>query len=549
MTELTKFIRGYKMLKVFLVEDETVIREGLRDHIPWDQYGYRLVGEASDGEMALPLIRKTRPDLIITDIKMPFMDGLSLSRMVKEEFPKTKIVILSGYDDFEYARRAITIGVDQYILKPVTRASIRTVLQEIREKIEREQKQEDYQTKLADEMREYEQFSMRHFFEKMLEGELSVTEIYDEAAKKSLDLSASGYNLIFLYMQEKKGLPESNVNHFVQTQEEILHYFLRFPQYILFRWNIDGYGILVKGDWSRIEEETGQALEQIRMVCEADNGDYDWYAAVSDPVERLSLLPDCYDRVRQYSAYRFIYPNQHFFTKETLQNHIGGLDDTQISEVEYSKMAPEIIQDFLAKGSRNEVYDFVESYLQNIIEAMNSAMFRDYIVLNIRFAILAFVDSIGAEKKDFEERIGNYQESVHIAREQVKDYFAQMLLAAMAIRDEQTSSQSGRTLKNAMDYIDAHYTDESITLGSVACEVQVSANYLSSVFSQNMKQTFTEYITDKRMDKAKKLLRSTDLATAEIAAQVGYKDPHYFSFVFKKTLGTSPREYRSGRGV
>ena len=100
-----------------------------------------------------------------------------------------------------------------------------------------------------------------------------------------------------------------------------------------------------------------------------------------------------------------------------------------------------------------------------------------------------------------------------------------------------------------MDYIDAHYTDESITLGSVACEVQVSANYLSSVFSQNMKQTFTEYITDKRMDKAKKLLRSTDLATAEIAAQVGYKDPHYFSFVFKKTLGTSPREYRSGRGV
>ena len=138
---------------------------------------------------------------------------------------------------------------------------------------------------------------------------------------------------------------------------------------------------------------------------------------------------------------------------------------------------------------------------------------------------------------------------MHIAREQVKDYFAQMLFAAMAIRDEQTSSQSGRTLKNAMDYIDAHYTDESITLGSVACEVQVSANYLSSVFSQNMKQTFTEYITDKRMDKAKKLLRSTDLATAEIAAQVGYKDPHYFSFVFKKTLGTSPREYRSGRGI
>ena len=192
------------MLKVFLVEDETVIREGLRDRIPWEQYGYRFVGEAADGEVALPLIRKTRPDVLITDIKMPFMDGLSLSRIVREEFPKTKILIISGYDDFEYAREAISIGVDQYILKPVTRMSLRKVLQELKEKIEAEQEQEDFQSKLANEMHEYEQFSIRHFFEQVLEGELCVTEIYDEAAKWSLDLSASCYNLLFLYVQQEK---------------------------------------------------------------------------------------------------------------------------------------------------------------------------------------------------------------------------------------------------------------------------------------------------------------------------------------------------------
>ena len=104
------------------------------DRIPWEQYGYRFVGEAADGEVALPLIRKTRPDVLITDIKMPFMDGLSLSRIVREEFPKTKILIISGYDDFEYAREAISIGVDQYILKPVTRMSLRKVLQELKRK-------------------------------------------------------------------------------------------------------------------------------------------------------------------------------------------------------------------------------------------------------------------------------------------------------------------------------------------------------------------------------------------------------------------------------
>ena len=100
------------MLKVFLVEDETIIREGLRDIIPWQQYGYILVGDAGDGEQALPMIRETRPDVLITDIKMPFMDGLALSSLVNKELPGTKIIIISGYDDFEYARQAIRIGVD-----------------------------------------------------------------------------------------------------------------------------------------------------------------------------------------------------------------------------------------------------------------------------------------------------------------------------------------------------------------------------------------------------------------------------------------------------
>ena len=102
------------MLKIFLVEDESIMREGLRDNMPWQQFGYEFVGEATDGETALPLIRKIRPDVLLTDIKMPFMDGLSLSRIVAKEFPNMKIIILSGHDDFEYARQAIQIGVEQY---------------------------------------------------------------------------------------------------------------------------------------------------------------------------------------------------------------------------------------------------------------------------------------------------------------------------------------------------------------------------------------------------------------------------------------------------
>ena len=120
------------MYKVFLIEDEIVIREALERMIPWNEHGFELVGKAKDGEIALPMIRKTKPDVLITDIKMPFMDGLTLSGIVKKEFPDIRIVIVSGYDDFEYAKKAIALGVDDYLLKPIAKAEFVNVLQKIR---------------------------------------------------------------------------------------------------------------------------------------------------------------------------------------------------------------------------------------------------------------------------------------------------------------------------------------------------------------------------------------------------------------------------------
>ena len=115
---------GIAMLRAFLVEDESIIRETLRDTVPWGQYGYVLAGEAGDGEMALPLIRQLKPDILITDIRMPFMDGLALSKLVSQEFPDMKIIIISGHDDFEYAQQAIHIGVERYLLKPITKKAL-----------------------------------------------------------------------------------------------------------------------------------------------------------------------------------------------------------------------------------------------------------------------------------------------------------------------------------------------------------------------------------------------------------------------------------------
>lgn len=529
------------LLKVFLVEDETVIREGLRDRIPWDQFGYRFVGEAADGEMALPLIRKTRPDVLITDIKMPFMDGLSLSKIVSKEFPRMKIIIVSGYDDFEYARQAIEVGVEQYLLKPVTRMKLKTVLLELKDKIERDQEQEDYRIQFQNEIQEYEQFSRRRFMEKILEGELSVKEIYDEAARQSVELTAAGYNLLFLYLQEQN---KDKIEGFLRKQNEVLHYFLRYPQYLLFRWNVNSYGVLIKGEMSQLEELAGNCIDYIERIC--SGGDQlEWYVAVGKPVERLSLLPQCYQSVNHYFAYRFMVPGIHVLTEKTLENYVNSQGENQLNGVDSSQLNPEIIKDFLMKGDCCEIQEFVQGYLGGMSKALESRMFRDYVVLHVRFTAMMYLEALGVPKEAYTDCIDIKYKETSIKTAEVAEYCVNMLQAAIHIRDQRSESQGTDAIRKALDYINANCCKESISLNEVASAANMSANYFSAIFSQKMQKTFVEYITGKRMEHAKKLLRETDKSSGEIAQEVGYKDPHYFSYVFKKNTGCSPREYRS----
>lgn len=536
------------MLKVFLVEDEAVIREGIKKRIPWEQYGFSLVGLATDGEMALPLIRKEKPDLLITDIKMPFMDGLSLSKIVREEFPQMKIVIISGHDDFEYARQAIRVGVDQYLLKPITRSNLRNILLEMKEKIEQGKNQKDFQIQFQNEMHEYEQFSRRYFFEMLFEGEKSLTEIYKEAKELSIDIMAPCYNLIFLYIQEKgSNVSESDVDVFIRIQEEILHYFLRRPQYILFRWNVNSFGILVKADSEEIADRTERGVEHIKRLCNEREEILDWHLAFGPPVERLSLLSDCYQEVSRLFAYRFIKPEIHVLSGETLKDYINIKDNEYYTNIKPAIIAPEVMRDFLEKGGKDEIHEFVQTTLYAIKEALNSKMFLDYMILNVHFTIISFIESIGGAKEEYESEVEKNYQDLHIAADEVYDFMVSSLGIAVRIRDKESNYKRGKILTRALSYIDENFSEDSLSLGKLAKEIEVSPNYLSSIFSQNMQKTFIEYVTDKRIEKAKSLLRTTSLTLGDIALEIGYKDSHYFSFVFKKVEGRSPREYRNDK--
>lgn len=539
------------MLKVFLVEDESIVREGLRDNIPWQQYGYEFVGEASDGEMALPLIQKTKPDVLLTDIKMPFMDGLSLSKLVHQEFPEMKIIIISGYDDFEYARGAILVGVEQYLLKPITRAALQKALAELKTKIETEREQKNYQEKFQSEAREYEQFSRTDFFVKVFEGRMPVQDMYEEAAKLSLKINAPCYNILLFSLQEKRTAEDRGTESegFARKREELLHYFIRYPENLVFRWNVNTYGVLIKGSAAQMQELGARCLENVDRICHPAEDLLDWYVALGEPVERLSLLAECYSKANHLFAYRFLRPQLHVFTVETMGRIVPEKEEGgSIRDIDPAKMEAELIRDFLLQGARDEVADFVENYLLAVGEALQSAMFRNYLTLHVYFAAVSYVESLGCGREELLQLLndGGLTPEGQYDVDALPDYLCGLIERAMELRDRESDNQSKHILKKALTYIEENYSQESLSLNSVAGEVNVSANYFSAIFSRAMQVTFVEYVTGKRMDKAKRLLRQTQMHTGEIAMEVGYKDPHYFSFVFKKTQGCTPREYRAG---
>lgn len=538
------------MLKVFLVEDETIIREGLRDIIPWQQYGCTLVGDAGDGEQALPMIRELQPDVLITDIKMPFMDGLALSNLVVKEFPNTKIIIISGYDDFEYARQAIRIGAFQYLLKPVTKAMLIKTLNEVQEKIQAEREQENYLEKFRSEVQEYEQFSRRRFFENIVSGQLSVEEIYERAEELNISIHAQCYSLVLYSVQAGAGAAwqKSETGDIISgIRDSLTQFFMLYPEYLLFRWNMDSYAVLIRGDRAQIDAMTGRCVDAIRTHIQPFEEKVKWHAAVGRTTERLSGLPACFEELSHIFSYRHLQVDTHILTEENTLGLLSGEDENSLRNLDMAKIDPALVRGFFQNGQPEEIRDFVGEYVDSLRDAAASKMFSQYLMLNVRFTAIAYLEELGYSQEEAQELLPGVQAISHnVTKEEMKTYICDVLQRALELREQKSKSQSRSLIRQALEYIDRNFADENISLKEVAGYINVSANYFSAMFSQEMRQTFVEYLTRKRMERAKELLRQTDKRSAEVAAEVGYKDPHYFSFVFRKTQGCTPRDYRTG---
>ncbi|WP_270428448.1 response regulator [Blautia obeum] len=545
------------MLKIFLAEDEVVVRETIKRMIPWEELGFELVGEAADGEMALPLLIRQQPDLLITDIKMPFMDGLTLARLAKKEIPGLKVVILSGYDDFNYAKQAIGIGVEDYLLKPITKNALIERLSEIRSRYEHEKTQKEYYEKFQREMQAYEKNSSRDFFEALVGGSMDMMEVYKRAEKLGLDIVAEAYNVLIFTMncdEDFSGQRDEYSSWEAESLELLENFFAGHSSAMLFRSNIFSYGVLLKGQRETIEENTRACVDEIRKILSRQDGRREWFLAVGQSVERLSQIQKSYHTASRAFSQRYLYDeNILYYDEMETMEHPGGQAETEdnayLQKVDVNALNPAILQKFLSNGLQEETENFVKDYFYAIgQEPMESLVFRNYVILNVRFSVISFIKGLGCDTNEMEsadteevlaERGKNMESAIAYAKK--------MISQAIEIRDQNSGNKNRSILKTAVDFIDSHYMDEEISLNTVANVANVSSNHFSALFSQNMGQTFIEYLTTLRMNKAKELLRCTGMRSSEIAGEIGYKDAHYFSYLFKKTQGMTPSDYRKAR--
>lgn len=426
------------MYSVFLVEDEIVAREGIRNSIPWDKTPYTLVGEAPDGEIALPAIRDIKPDILITDIKMPFMDGLALARIVRKDQPWMKIIILSGHDEFQYAKEAISIGVEEYLLKPVSASEMIRSLEKVTRQIETERERLSHMESLEMRVQTSDEIMRERLLNDLVTGQLEHIDVIDRALEVGVDLLPGGYVVMVVeftidsddFSQCAKA--RSLISSIVRERDELLH----------FSQSVEKEILLVKHMSEESLDETVYPLAQaLKFEIERNTA-----CLVSIGIG--SVVDHLHETKRSYA-----YANRAMrYMDQTEERNILSAGDLQ-------------------------------------------------------------PDDLG-EHDDTEG-----SSSIH--------------------------SRHHAIIRKAKDYITEHYQRADISLQSVASHVYMSPNHFSTVFSQGSGTTFIEYLTSVRIQRAKHLLVESDMRCSDITYEAGYSDPHYFSFIFKKQTGMSPREYRS----
>ena len=535
------------MIKVFLAEDEFVIREGIKNTIDWGAHGYEFCGEAGDGELAWSMIRKEQPDIVITDIKMPFMDGLTLSRHIKAQFPQIEIILLTGYEEFEYAKEAVRIGAARYLSKPISGEELIGELDALSGKIRERRQEREAAAKYAEEMRERTELDKREFFRDLVTGGRELSALLDDAGRLGLDITALWYNVLLIRISSAAHRGEERYSESVLTAEQALAGIAEEAGALLFDLSLDGKALLFR-------EESEDALEQLvagtvgkLKECLNAMERVRYFGGVGKSVGRISELPVSYTEAARVFARRF-------FTEKNEIRYAKGASDGEGSAFSLSAIDPahfdrRQLRAFLDRGDAAETEYFLDAFFDGLGEgALDSMMFRQYIVMDTYFCVADYAEH-ELHRNRAEAGVHEPEQDALADPDSARTYVLSIVKSVMKCREEAATDRYHDTVQEALRFIEEHYAEEELNLNALAAHVNFSPNHLSAIFKQQTGQPFIKYLTDLRMNEAKKYLRSSAKKSSEIGLLVGYRDPHYFSYLFKKTQGMTPTQYRNAQGA
>jgi two-component system response regulator YesN len=531
------------MHRILIIDDDRIIRKGLVQTIPWEEHGFQVGGEAADGEQGLQLIEEFHPQIVISDIKMPFMGGLEMARIIRERYPQIKLILLTGYNDFTYAQQAIKVRAFDYLLKPVDKELLL-------EKVKRAAAEWDEENKAQQQISEANAFFRQAFLKKLFEQQGEEAELLQEAVSLGIDLT--GKTMIVFLLQIDEYYEDSVLTTDFVKHREALKYCISNICEELIRTERKGGVVELERDELVLlyssDESSEKAKENARILAEHIKNTVKKYLkttvtiAFGGAYQGLFCIGSSYQEARSALSFR------HFMGKDKVFSvvDIGTTSDCEKS-IRIEGQEYELIQ--------KVKLGLVQDALAVIDELECEVMQQNQISLqHVRLLAVQLVISLFRGAAEWAKEWGQAQQSVPIYYSKINSMqtISEIMICLKQIVGDltqfmttQRESHRCGVVGEAAKYIKEHYATQGLSLHEVAKHVHMNPVYLSTLFKQEKNINFSDFLLQIRMKKAMELLRLNNMKTYEVADVVGYSSPEYFSVCFKKYTGVPPVEFKN----
>ncbi len=527
---------------VFIVDDEEEVRQAIINRLDWKSIGFQVIDYAENGEEALEKVERICPDVIMTDIQMPFMDGLTFCKKVRERMAGTKIVIFSGYDDFEYAKEAIKLEAEEYILKPIDSLELEKVFVRIKARLDEELDQKNNVEKLQRYYEESLPVLKEQYFTALLEGTIDEKESILYKSIYDIDMDSPFYAVGMIksdyYVQHKaqEGVLNSTLLplSLKHTADEMLGKNFQFRSI-----NYLGNIVVI----AMIKEQTKQGLfiNIMDQICKMNSKllNVDITAGIGKCYESIHNIHQSFLEAKSALDYRYsLGVNQAIYIQDIEPNSDSNLsiDDRIIQNIIRSIKIGKI-QDI--EVNVNVFFGFIKNSYVSVNYFRNT-----FLELYVELFRLARIYQIPLD--DSKQNIYDKIESIN-SLDEVADMFLTICIDLWNGINRERKDATNKLIDKAKEYIKSNYQNYDLSVEKVCGYLGLSATYFSTIFKKETGFSFVSYLTQVRMEKALQLLQTTEEKAYIISEMVGYIEPNYFSYVFKKQYGVSPSKYRTSQ--